>query len=74
MKLTEHRCQCAECLRAFSRTSGFQRHRTGEYGSGRRCMTEDEMLACGMTQNGGIWYRPSREWVNAHKPDETAKA
>lgn len=66
MKLTNHRCQCAECGKYFSRTSSFDKHRTGKYGEGaekskRRCMTDAEMRAKGMaTTSTGVWLGSQR--------------
>jgi hypothetical protein len=36
-------CQCMACGKVFNSTSAFDRHRTGEHGANRRCMTADEM-------------------------------
>jgi hypothetical protein len=61
MKLTGHRCQCAACGKFFSRSSVFDKHRTGEYGGGRRCMTTAEMEAKGMRlTESGVWVGKAR--------------
>lgn len=64
MKLTGHRCQCAACEKVFSRTSVFDKHRTGEYGKDRRCMTTEEMQAKGFTlTSAGVWVGKGRAAV-----------
>ena len=56
IRLTAHRCQCAACGKYFSRSSVFDKHRTGDYGGGRRCMTTEEMGAKGMRADAtGVW-------------------
>jgi hypothetical protein len=55
MTLTGNRCQCAACGRYFSRTSVFDKHRTGDFGKDRRCMTDDEMQQKGLRIVGGLW-------------------
>ena len=67
MKLTNHRCQCAACGEVFTRTSSFDKHRTGQYAKpgewagDRRCMTIGEMLAKGMARNAdGVWAGSAR--------------
>jgi hypothetical protein len=42
--LTGRKNQCQGCKEFFTANSSFSKHRTGEYGGGRRCMTEAEML------------------------------
>lgn len=39
---------CTTCGKDFTRLANFDRHRTGQHGVDRRCMTTDEMLADGM--------------------------
>ncbi len=60
MKLTGLRCQCAACGAYFSRTSVFDRHRTGDFGKDRRCMTPEEMQRKGMRLVGGLWRGKAR--------------
>ena len=60
MKLGNSRCQCATstggCGEYFNSLTAFDKHRVGEYGGGRRCMTRDEMEASGMSVNSdGFW-------------------
>lgn len=59
--LTGRRCQCTACGDLFNSESAFDRHRVGDFaGLGgintRRCMTEAELLAAGLSRNGaGAW-------------------
>lgn len=56
VKLTGHRCQCAACGKYFSRVSVFDKHRTGNFGRDRRCMTTEQMQARGMRElTLGVW-------------------
>lgn len=56
MKLTSDRNQCQACKAYFNSTSAFDKHRTGDFGHDRRCLTEPEMLAKGMAKNSaGFW-------------------
>lgn len=64
--------QCTKCHKFFKSGAGFTKHRTGEFGVDRRCMTTEEMLAIGMGLNardfwvtalfeGGIHFTASVE-------------
>jgi hypothetical protein len=54
--LGNSRNQCQGCKGYFNSVSAFDKHRTGNHGSNRRCMTEEEMLAKGMSLNSdGFW-------------------
>lgn len=56
------RNQCPSCGLLFGGLTGFDKHRTGAYGtpSGRRCMTPDEMRKVGLRPGpGGYWSRPA---------------
>lgn len=56
MRLTGDRNQCQGCKAYFNSTAAFDKHRAGQHGVDRRCLTEAEMLAKGMAQNsGGFW-------------------
>ena len=63
MKLTSNRNQCPSCGEYFNRTSSFDRHRTGAFGTGidgtspeRRCLTINEMQAKGFRKSAhGFW-------------------
>lgn len=62
MKLTGQRNECPSCELFFNSNAAFDKHRTGDHGKDRRCMTVDEMLAKGMAQNATGW------WVTALNP------
>jgi hypothetical protein len=49
-------CTCSACHELFNSTAAFDKHRFGEYGNGRRCLTVEEMLAKGMSRNSGGWW------------------
>ena len=55
--------QCPTCGLYFNSTAAFDKHRTGSHvGGQRRCMTEEEMRAIGMTLNStGWWITAARE-------------
>jgi hypothetical protein len=59
--LTGRRCQCTACGDLFNSETAFDRHRVGDFaGLGgintRRCMTEAELLAAGLSRNrAGAW-------------------
>lgn len=55
-KLTGARCQCCVCNEVFSSERAFDRHRVGEHGKDRRCLTPPEMVSQNMRQQStGIW-------------------
>ena len=51
MKLTGMKNQCQSCKRYFNSNGAFEKHRTGQHGIDRRCMTVDEMIKKGMSLN-----------------------
>ena len=54
--LSGDRNQCQGCREYFNSTHAFDKHRTGEHGKNRRCLTADEMEAKGMSKNSkGFW-------------------
>lgn len=54
--LTGQRNQCPSCLLYFNSNAAFDKHRTGDHGKDRRCMTQEEMTAKGMATNArGFW-------------------
>jgi hypothetical protein len=59
----DNQCQCSACGALFAAVSTFDRHRTGDYDSGRRCLTVGEMLAKGWIQNG------RKFWIRGHRPN-----
>lgn len=55
-KLTGARCQCCACGECFNRDRAFDRHRIGQIGVDRRCLTATEMTARGWHRNAaGFW-------------------
>lgn len=56
MNLTGQRNQCRGCDQHFNSNAAFDKHRTGDYKTGRRCRTPEEMIAKGMSLNAaGFW-------------------
>jgi hypothetical protein len=56
MKLHGDRNQCQGCKEYFNSSFAFDKHRAGEHGKDRRCLTVDEMRAKGMDKNAaGFW-------------------
>ncbi len=54
--LVGDRNECPSCDELFNSITAFDRHRTGNFGINRRCLTVDEMLAKGMAKNyAGFW-------------------
>ena len=54
MKLTSDRNQCQGCKAYFNSATAFDKHRFGQHGVDRRCLTEPEMLAKGMAKNAAF--------------------
>ena len=57
------RNQCQGCKEYFNSTFAFDKHRTGQHGVDRRCLTTEEMLRKGMV------LRDDGFWVGAEMPD-----
>jgi hypothetical protein len=56
MTLHGDRNQCQGCKAYFNSSFAFDKHRTGEHGKDRRCLTADEMAGKGMSKNAaGFW-------------------
>lgn len=56
MRLAGSRNQCGGCREYFNSNTAFEKHRTGEFGVDRRCLTPDEMIAKKMSKNAaGFW-------------------
>jgi hypothetical protein len=53
------RNQCSGCSKLFNSTHAFEKHRTGEHGIYRRCMTTDEMQARKMVLGADGFWRGS---------------
>lgn len=62
MKLTGQRNQCPTCREYFNSNAAFDKHRTGNHGKDRRCMTIAEMSAKGMSKNAAQF------WITAANP------
>jgi hypothetical protein len=56
------RNQCAGCGALFNSSAAFDKHRTGDFGKDRRCMSATEMLAKKMATNAAGY------WVTALNP------
>lgn len=63
MKLSGDRNQCQGCKTYFNSSFSFDKHRTGEHGKDRRCLTHEEMRAKGMRTNSAGF------WISAAMPD-----
>ena len=75
MRLTGQRNQCQGCKRYFNSNTAFEKHRTGDFGVDRRCMTEDEMRSKGMALNAhSFWVTElmDRDTVARRKMHEQA--
>lgn len=62
MKLSGDRNQCPGCDEYFNSSFAFNKHRHGEHGVDRRCMTVAEMTAKGMSKNAAGF------WISAEMP------
>jgi len=56
LKVSGSRCQCRACDEYFNSSFAFDKHRIGEHGKNRRCMTTDEMLGKGMERNKALFW------------------
>jgi hypothetical protein len=59
MKLTGDKNQCQGCKQYFKSTHAFDKHRTGEHGKNRRCLSVDEMTTKGMVLGADGFWRGS---------------
>ena len=60
-RLTGRRCHCTACGEAFNSESTFDRHRHGDYVTGRRCLMPAELRARGWSINrAGFWIERER--------------
>lgn len=53
------RNQCQGCMEYFNSTHAFEKHRVGEHGKDRRCLSRQEMLAKGMVLGADGFWRGS---------------
>ena len=67
MRLTGDRNQCQGCKEFFNSTAAFDKHRTGQHGVDRRCLTDAEMEAKGMAKNSAEFWVGS-PMANAASP------
>lgn len=68
MKLTGDHNQCGGCREYFNSSFAFDKHRTGEFGKDRRCLTADEMRVKGMSKNAaGFWISSAMPESVTHK-------
>jgi hypothetical protein len=66
-KLTGNRCQCSACGEYFTSVRSFDRHRVGQFGIGRRCLTRAELDAGGFERNArGFRGEPRMAPVATH--------
>lgn len=59
-KLKGDRNQCQGCKEFFNSTRAFDKHRTGQFGLDRHCMTKDEMVAKEMILGEDKFWRGSK--------------
>ena len=59
-KLKGDRNQCKGCKEFFNSTGAFDKHRVGQHGVDRRCMTKEEMLAKEMFLGDDGFWRGSK--------------
>jgi hypothetical protein len=68
MNLSGDRNQCQGCKAYFNSTFAFDKHRTGDHGKDRRCLTADEMTDKGMSRNAaGFWISSAMPESAIHK-------
>jgi len=68
-RLTGNRCACTACGEYFSSERSFDRHRIGQFGTDRRCMSADAMTADGWARNArGFWQTPDPRRAGAAIP------
>jgi hypothetical protein len=71
MKLTGQRNQCQGCKQYFNSNTAFEKHRTGKHGKDRRCRTEEEMTAKGMSLNAkSFWVSETNDRFNKEISDD----
>lgn len=64
MNLTGDRNQCQGCKAFFNSTFAFDKHRRGEHGVDRHCLTVEQMEAKGMSTNAAGF------WISAAMPED----
>jgi hypothetical protein len=58
-QLRGDRNQCCVCGEYFNSTHAFEKHRVGDFGVNRRCLTTDEMMTKGMVLGADKFWRGS---------------
>ena len=75
MRLVGMRNQCQGCKQYFNSNYAFDKHRTGEHGVDRRCLTSEEMLGRGMSLNhANFWItetRDAREFMDSISSEQS---
>ena len=66
-KLNGDRNQCQGCKEYFNSTHAFDKHRTGEHGKSRRCLSSEEMALNGMFLGPDGFWRGSAMTNNFYK-------
>jgi len=61
-KVSGDRNQCTGCDELFNSSASFEKHRTGDFGKDRRCMSVEEMTSKKMAKNAAGY------WVTALNP------
>jgi len=71
MKLRGQKNQCQGCKQYFNSNLAFEKHRTGKHGKDRRCRTEEEMIAKGMSLNAqSFWISKTNGRFNKEISDD----
>jgi hypothetical protein len=71
VNLSGDRNQCRGCGEYFNSSFAFDKHRTGEHGKDRRCLTLDEMADKGMSKNAaGFWISSAMPESVVHEVSE----
>ncbi len=71
--LRGQRNQCQGCKQYFNSNYAFDKHRTGEHGKNRRCLTTEEMLEKGMALNEAGFWVGNPQQNHWREDDETSE-
>jgi hypothetical protein len=75
MNLTGQKNQCRGCSQYFNSNFAFDKHRVGNHGHNRRCLTTEEMIAKGMSLNkSGFWITASMPTADIFSKKESDDA
>lgn len=69
-KLSGNRNQCPACGKYFNSNGAFDKHRIGQHGVNRRCMSDAEMLESGMFLGDDEFWRGSKMPEVFHTSDD----